>query len=168
MAPPLVLGLIGAWLATGWVATDLLWLRWLGGTLVAVASCVIAALAVQMSRPRVAFENGQVLFYLASGAPIAVPLELVEAFFLGQGPLVLPGARQGDESVNLVARISGRDPSFAEREVKRALGAWCDHYVTMRGTWCEPLTGELIRSLNHRLREVTERARAEAAGEKAR
>jgi hypothetical protein len=46
--------------------------------------------------------------------------------------------------------------------VKPALGAWCDSYVTIRGTWCEPLNGELIRRLNRRLREVTEQTRAAA------
>lgn len=168
MVPPLALGLIGTWLAWGLAAADLAWPRWLGAAFIAVASFMMTGLAAQMRRPRVAFENGHVLFYLRSGAPIAVPVELVEAFFLGQGPLVLPGARQGAETVNLVARISQHDPSFARRDVKAALGAWCDGYVTMRGTWCEPLTGELIRRVNHRLREVTEQARAAAAPTSAR
>jgi hypothetical protein len=69
---------------------------------------------------------------------------------------MIPGAPQEDSTVNLIARISLRNPDFAKREVKPALGWWCDSYVTIRGTWCEPLNGDLIRRLNRRLREVTE------------
>lgn len=160
MVLPLVTALLGAWAGAAAGST---WLRGAGWMLSGVSGLLVLALVLQMLRPRVAFQTGQVLFYLRSGPPIAVPVELVEAFFLGQGPATLPGARQGDATVNLIARISQRDPSFARRDVKPALGAWCDSYVTMRGTWCEPLTGELIRRLNHRLREVTERAGVESA-----
>lgn len=155
MALPLVTGVLGAWAGT---AASSIWLSVLGWALFGLSCLLELSLVTQMLRPRVSFEAGSVLFNLRSGSPIAVPVELVEAFFLGQGPTSLPGARQGDATVNLVARISQRDPSYASREVKPALGAWCEHYVTMRGTWCEPLNGELIRRLNHRLREVSEGA----------
>jgi hypothetical protein len=157
---PLVVAMLGGWLASGLATPDLNWPRWLGAAIVAAGGLLFVSLVVQMRRPRVAYEAGRVSFHLRSGTPIDVPVELVEAFFLGQGPLALPGAPQGDSTVNLVARISQRDPSYAEREVKPALGAWCDSYVTIRGTWCEPLDGELIRRLNRRLREVTEQSRA--------
>lgn len=161
---PLLTAVIGGWIG---VAANSTWLSSAGWVLCGVSSLLVVSLAMQMRRPRVAFESDQVLFHLRSGPPIAVPVELVEAFFLGQGPATLPGTRQGDAIVNLVARISQRDPRFAECEVKPALGAWCDHYVTMRGTWCEPLHGELIRRINHRLREVTERAGVESANGRA-
>jgi hypothetical protein len=38
--------------------------------------------------------------------------------------------------------------------VKPSLGTWCGGYVTIRGTWCEPLQPDLIRRLNRRLKEV--------------
>ena len=132
--------------------------------MIAVGGGLVAALLAQLRQPRIAYADGQVLFHLDHGPPIAVPVELVEAFFLGQGPLMLPGSpASGDATVNLVARISQRDPSYAKREVKPALGAWCDSYVTIRGTWCEPLNGEVIRRLNRRLREVTEERASQTA-----
>jgi hypothetical protein len=86
---------------------------------------------------------------------VAVPREVVEAFFLGQGPSYLPGTPgQRLESVNLVARLSQKAPEWMHVSVKPALGHWCDGYVTIRGTWCEPLTGDVIRRLNARLREL--------------
>jgi hypothetical protein len=62
------------------------------------------------------------------------------------------------ETVNLVARISQKAPQWAKVDVKPALGNWCEGYVTIRGTWCEPLDGEVIRRLNRRLREIREGA----------
>lgn len=161
MVLPLITATLGAWAGVTAETTLLRGAAWLLGGLSAL---LVVSLVMQMLRPRVTFRAGQVLFNLKSGPPIAVPVEMVEAFFLGQGPTTLPGARQGDATVNLVARISQRDPDFAQREVKPALGAWSESYVTMRGTWCEPLNGELIRRLNRRLREVSERPENEAAG----
>ena len=161
MVPPLIAGVLAAWAL---VAVDSTWLRGAGGAVLGGACLVLASLVAQMLRPRVAYQAGQVLFNLRSGPAIAVPVELVEAFFLGQGPLMLPGAPQGGSTTNLVARISQRDVGYAARDVKPALGAWCESYVTMRGTWCEQLDGELIRRLNRRLREVTEQVAAGAAG----
>ncbi len=115
---------------------------------------MIGMLIHQLRRPRVAFRDGRVLFYLRSGSPIAVPAGIVEAFFLGQGPAELPGIAKRPQAVNLVARLSQRHTEWAAREVKPALGKWCEGYVTIRGTWCEPLGTELIRRLNRRLKEV--------------
>lgn len=114
-------------------------------------------LIVQLRRPRIAFQNGEVLFNLRAGKPVAVPVECVEAFFLGQGPANLPNVGgKPKETVNLVARLSQKAPQWAKVAVKPALGAWCEGYVTIRGTWCEPLDGEVIRRLNRRLREIRE------------
>jgi hypothetical protein len=104
----------------------------------------------------VAYANGKVLFYLRAGRPIAVPVEIVEAFFLGQGPAYIPGTvEDSQETVNLVARISQKAEDWQRQEVKPALGRWCEGYVSIRGTWCEPLTNDVIRRLNRRLGEVT-------------
>jgi hypothetical protein len=50
--------------------------------------------------------------------------------------------------------------------VKPAFGNWSEGYVTVRGTWCEPLDSEVVRRLNRRLKEVktkTEQTPAHAA-----
>jgi len=132
----------------------------------AVSLLLIVGLIFQAFRPRVTYHQGHVLFYLKSGRPIAVPSDVVEAFFLGQGPANLPVHITGhDETVNLVARLSQRAPEWEQLETKQALGRWCDSYVTIRGTWCEPLTGEVLRRLNRRLAEVRGQ-KSEGGGER--
>lgn len=156
MLPPLLLVVLGAALTWKELSFDWNWFQWLGVAWCVIGVLLLGVLAAQLRRPRVAYDDGQVLFYLRSGLPLAVPVELVEAFFIGQGPVMIPGAPQHDVSVNLVARLSQRDPNYARREVKPALGAWCDGYVTIRGTWCETINTDLVRRLNRRLREVSE------------
>jgi hypothetical protein len=154
LVPALALTLVGA-LLLGSAASGLV--RGIAWALVALGIALTIGLSGQLRRPRIAFRNGEVLFNLRSGAPVAVPAELVEAFFLGQGPANLPNVDgKPAETVNLVARISQKAPEWAKVEVKPALGNWCEGYVTIRGTWCEPLDGEVIRRLNRRLREIRE------------
>lgn len=153
--PPLFLAAIGAWMMFRWTNQDSVWLLWTGAALAASGVVVTSMLLRQLRRPRIAYRDGEVLFYLRSGSPIATPVSIVEAFFLGQGPAIFTGeARSKRETVNLVARLSQREAEWARREVKPALGNWCDGYVTVRGTWCEPLVPELVRQLNRRLKEV--------------
>jgi len=134
--------------------------------LLGLGAVLMIGLANQLRRPRIAFQDGNVLFNLRAAAPIAVPAEVVEAFFLGQGPAHLPPVGgQPAETVNLIARLSQKSPEWARIDVKPALGNWCEGYVTIRGAWCEPLDGELIRRLNRRLREVHDAARPAAPSE---
>jgi hypothetical protein len=154
--PPTLIFLLGAWVTFAAERPVAQWRWWIGGGLMLVGITLVGAMISQMRRPRIAYGDGKVQFYLRSTAPIAIPVEFVEAFFLGQGPLALPGAPPEGVTVNLVARISQRAPEWSEQEVKPAFGRWSEGYVTIRGTWCEPLNGELIRRLNRRLREVTE------------
>lgn len=160
-AAPLAGAISGLWMAARFAENSGTWMYWLGVVLLGICVALTALMLWQLRVPRVAYRGGEVLFHLRSGPPIAVPVEFVEAFFLGQGPLMVKGSPQGREAVNLVARISLRETDYARRDVKPALGSWCESYVTMRGMWCEPLNGELIRRLNRRLREVSEE-RAEA------
>lgn len=152
--PPAVVALLAAWLAWTRIDSSDRIIPWVCGAVAVSALATIAVLAVHLRRPRIAYENGCVLFYLRSGRPIAVPVGVVEAFFLGQGPASLPGNLQQQETVNLVARISQRATEWSRQEVKPSLGNWCNNYVTIRGTWCEPLGNEVIRRLNRRLKEV--------------
>lgn len=157
--PPLLLGGLGVWMTSGLGG----WGRWLGIGVMLLAAALVAVLLLQLRRPRLAYDDGHVLFFLKSGPPIAVPVNVVEAFFVGQGPSLLPGhSGSGDATINLVARLSQRERQWAHQEVKPALGHWCDGYVTIRGTWCEPLNGELVRRLNRRLHDVTKAGRSEA------
>jgi hypothetical protein len=153
--PPLVVVVIGVWMIVRATDESQDWLMWIGAVLAALGIGTMAMLLRQLRRPRISYRDGEVLFYLQSGAPIAVPVNIVEAFFLGQGPAMFMGSTPSKhETVNLVARLSQREVEWARRDVKPALGNWCDGYVTVRGTWCEPLDGNVIRRLNHRLKEV--------------
>ncbi len=135
---------------------------WLGAGCLGVALMLLLGLVRQMLQPRIAYRDGHVLFYLRAGGPIAVPLEVVEAFFQGQGPAHLPGASQDQtKSVNLIARLAQRETDWQQRDVKAALGNWKEGYITVRGTWCEPITTEVIHRLNQRLSEVKQ---AESVG----
>jgi hypothetical protein len=161
MLPPALVALLGGWLMIRPDPMSNQLLRWIGAAFVIGGGGLVAALLAQLRQPRISYDDGRVLFQLRSGPPLAVPVELVEAFFLGQGPTLLAGRpSKGEATVNLVARLSRREPQWHQRDVKPALGAWSDGYVTIRGTWCEPLDTEVIRRLNRRLGEVNEKRRA--------
>lgn len=152
-------GLLGGLGSLVFFLADPDWLRFLAGAIVSLAVFLMLGLIHQLLRPRVAYRNGQVLFYLKAGSPIEVPVEVVEAFIFGQGLVMLPSwmtTPEEVETVNLIARLSQRATQWRQMETKRALGRWEDSYVVIRGTWCEPLTGDLIRRLNRRLAEATQ------------
>jgi hypothetical protein len=152
MVPAGALEIVGLLLVA--LATTAL-LHSLGGILAALGIVLLIGLSNQFRQSRITFQDGQVLFNLRAGDPVAVPSEIVEAFFLGQGPAHLPPVDGKEpETVNLIARLSQKAPEWAHVEVKPALGKWCESYVTIRGTWCEPLSGDVIRRLNRRLREI--------------
>jgi hypothetical protein len=158
MVPALGLGIIGGLLAR----TDGSAAPVVGWVLLALTAVLVIGLLKQIRQARIAYRDSEVLFHLRSGAPVAVPAEVVEAFFLGQGPANLPPVDgKPAEAVNLVARLSQKAPEWEKIEVKPALGRWCEGYVTIRGMWCEPLTTDVIRRLNRRLREVHEAQRTE-------
>ncbi len=138
--PPLFMAAVGAFFAFGSQPSGGHPWRWIGVVMLFLGLSTVATLVSQLRRPRIAFENDHVLFYLRSGPPIAVPVDVVEAFFAGQGPAHLPGVSKQPQTVNLVARLFQRNTEWAQQVVKPALGNWADGYVTIRGTWCEPLS----------------------------
>ena len=152
MVPVVAIGILGAFMFTsGW--------QMFGGVAVTGAAFALGLLIRQFFLPRIALRGGMVLFYLRAGSPLEVPLHLLEAFFQGQGPTHLPGeSPSATKVVNLVARLSRRETEFHERDVKPALGSWADGYVTIRGTWCEPIDTELIRRLNRRISELSDQS----------
>lgn len=163
--PPAILAVGGGVLAASAWADASGWARGLGLLMLLAGLGIGAMLIWQSLVPRIAYRNGQVLFYLHGNSPIEVPVDIVEAFFLGQGPVQLAGIETKHEATNLVARLSQRHVEWARRDVKRALGNWCEGYVTIRGAWCEPLTSDVIRRLNRRLHEVKQNDAALVAAE---
>lgn len=118
----------------------------------ALGGLVVAA----MSRvPRLAYENGRLLAFVHGATPVRVPIEFVECFLMGQGPSLLPGEKHArTETTTLVIKLSDRAEEWSHRAVDYRLAAWCDSYITLRGTWSEPLDLALVRRLNERLVEV--------------
>ncbi|NOZ40397.1 MAG: hypothetical protein GXP24_09245 [Planctomycetes bacterium] len=138
---------------------------WLGAGCLGFALMLLVGLVRQFFQPRIAYRDASVLFYLKAGGPIVVPVDVVEAFFQGEGPAHLPGASQDQtKSVNLIARLAQRETDWQQRDVKAALGNWAEGYVTMRGTWCEPITMEVIGRLNRRLAQVKAEEQTQTEG----
>ncbi len=132
------------------------WLRAAGGFLLVISLLAIVALAWQIRKPRLAYHDGKLLLWLRSGGPIRIPVEFVECFLLGQAPSLLPGGdKRQTEASALVLRVADRAVDWHRQDVKPQLGKWCEGYITIRGTWCEPLSIPLVNRLNVRLAEVS-------------
>jgi hypothetical protein len=145
-----LLGLALAFLPTFWPA------RVAGGVLAALGGLTVGWLLWLLRPPRLAYCDGQLLLWMRPGDPIRMPIEAAEGFLLGQAPSMLPGKRhRTSESQALVLRIAESAHDWQEQEVQPELGKWCGGYVTIRGTWCEPLSVALVNRLNQRLAEVS-------------
>jgi hypothetical protein len=129
-----------------------IWALFLGSLLVTVLGYVALSLLYQLSLPRLAYANGKLLVYLTSAEPQRVPIEIVELFFIGQGSSLVPTtSAQPSRSVTVVIRLAEAAKEWHARPVKPALGEWREGYIILRGTWCEPVTKELVKGLNERL-----------------
>lgn len=163
-APALPLGGGFALAAAGWLG------GW--GTLAmggGVALCLLGLLGMAnliwwMYVPRLARQGDHMLVYLDGAEPTRVPLEFVECFFLGQGDSQLPKSKGRDtETKNVVVRLAERARDWAHRDVKPALGHWCEGYITISGAWCEPISADGLRLLNKRLSDAHRERSARAA-----
>jgi len=128
----------------------------IGGGLIALVLLLMAIALRAMRRPRLAYEDGFLLVQLGSRQPHRVPITLVECFFLGQGPSLLPpaklaGEKDSPESSTIVVRLAESADAWKHIEVRPSLGLWCDGYITIRGTWCEPINADRMAALNQRL-----------------
>ncbi len=127
----------------------------------ALALSAVLTLARDATRPRIAYRSGYLLVYLGSGRPYEIPIGVVEAFLLGQGPSQLPGPKhERTETRTLIIKLADSATDWEHREIKSSLGRWCGSYVTILGTWCEPLDVNLVRRLNERLAEVSHATQA--------
>lgn len=141
---------------------------------ISVALAYAVGLCVRlMFQPRLRFANECLYVNLRPGPPLQVPIDVVECFFLGQGPALLPqpiGFRKDvDETSTIVVRLAESAEQWKHFDMKPTLGLWCDGYITIRGTWCEPITNDLLKRLNDQLiaahREVRAKATSNAATE---
>lgn len=144
------------------------WTTVVGWCLLLVAGPAATILARQIAVPRLVYADGTLRFYLRGTRPIAVPLDVVEGFLLGQGPAQVPGLLgRGAEASTLVVKLADRATEWERVEVNPRLARWCGHYITIRGAWTEPLSLTLVQRLNARLHEARQRARDEAEAEPA-
>jgi len=131
------------------------WVCGFAALLVLIALARSARLIPLLRQPRLAYHDGELLVYLRPGGPIGVPIDVVECFFLGQAPSLLPGKQhEHTDAAAVVVRLAEAAREWSERQVKPALGKWCASYITIRGTWCEKLDLEKVNGLNRRLVEV--------------
>lgn len=118
--------------------------------------------------PRLAYDAGELLVYMPPFMPARVPIDVVEVFFMGQGDGDLPKlAGRDTETQNIVVRLAESAADWKYRRVAPPYGMWCESYITIRGTWCEPITPELMQHINNRLIEVQRERRAAGRAEEA-
>jgi hypothetical protein len=122
---------------------------------------VVGQMAYAMWQPRIGYCAGKLLVYLDSPTrPTEIPIEVVECFFLGQGGSQLPKLKGREpETQNVIVRLAESAEEWKHRDVRPALGNWCEGYITIRGSWCERITPELMRRMNGSLAEVKAAAR---------
>lgn len=140
------------------------WRGWgcaLGLLMSAVGILVLVLLERQARGPRVAYQDGKLLLFVRFGPPVQVPIELVECFLMGHAPTLLPGEQNAkQQTITLIVRISERAEEWSHVEVHHLLAAWCDSHVTIRGTWCERLSVQVVNQLNQQLAQVQQQRRA--------
>lgn len=138
------------------------WVAWTHVLFTLGAGYLLLALFWLMNQPRLSYQAGKLLVFLGDREPIEVPIDVVEVFFLGQGPSNLPPvAGKEPETQNIIVRLAESAKEWEHRDVKPSLGMWCQSYITIRGAWCEPITKEAMRRLNARLVEVQREQKAQ-------
>lgn len=121
---------------------------------------MVGELLYALRCPRVAYEAGELLVYLEPTRPTRLPVEIVECFFLGMGESDLPALEGAPPKTrNVVIRLAERASEWRTRPVRPQFGHWSDGYITLRGTWCQPLTPQLLKELNHKLAAVQRQQR---------
>ncbi|MCA9188099.1 MAG: hypothetical protein R3E01_05275 [Pirellulaceae bacterium] len=122
-----------------------------------IALIVLAAIAIATAYriamiPRMATDGHLLRLHVLLGRSIDVPLSCVEVFFQGQGPADLRIRDvKGVQTANIIVRIAERASDWQQRSTWHPYAHWCEGYVTIHGTWCEPVTAQLLTELNQRL-----------------
>lgn len=130
---------------------------------------MIGELVYALTRPRIGYEAGELWVFMEPVRPTRVPIDIVEVMFLGQGPSELPKLNGREpETQNVVIRLAEAASEWKHREVRPAIGQWCEGYITIRGAWCERITPELVRQMNQRLSEVKRERKGDGETERPR
>jgi hypothetical protein len=163
---PLLLLVLGLPVALNVLVEAPWYARAIAGLLAVLGALFLNMLVWYGRLPRLAYDGRHLLVFLRTAGPLEVPIEFVECFLLGSGLRRLPG-RSGREVqvVQLGVRLAERATDWAQVEVKPALGKWCGGYITIYGTWCEPLTVELVNKLNARLHAAHREQQARSTAE---
>jgi hypothetical protein len=156
VAIPLLIAAAGlASLGWGWFATWPAWTLVLAG--LAAGSGAIATIAIVRwaQRPRLAYRDGELLVYLGAAEPQRVPIDVVEVFFRGQSDVPIAALQHAyAKTANVIVRLAEAEPQWHRRDIPPAFGKWAEGYIILSGTWCEPITLDLLRQLNGRLAAV--------------
>ncbi len=120
----------------------------------AVALLIGAAAALLTLRPRLRQRGDRLRFQVRWLGAEEAPLEAVEGFLLGTGELPVSVGGKPVEAATLVVKLADAEVELADRPTNRMLAQWCDHYVRVRGVFCEPLSLRLVEGLNARLAEA--------------
>lgn len=124
----------------------------LGGLLLGIALLLAGLLFWRARQPVLARRGDQLLLFLGAAPPIAIPLQIVECFFSGQGEaMVRDRSGKALEASAVILRLAEAAAEWKHRDVQARYAHWCEGYITIRGAWCEPIGPELLRSLNQRL-----------------
>jgi hypothetical protein len=128
---------------------------WVAGAGIAAISLWAVVDTWRQQRARLAYTPGYLIVRLGRGSAERIAIDAVECFLLGRGPAFPAGHRLADrETINLIVRLRQDSDTLRQGEIDRRLGTWCDYEITIRGTWCEPLSVELVTRLNARLAET--------------
>lgn len=120
-----------------------------------MAALLIAAVTATLTlRPRLRQQGDRLRFQVRWLGAEEVPLEAVEGFLLGTGELPVSVGGRPVEAATLVVKLADAELPWADRPTNRMLAQWCDHYVRVRGVFCEPLSVRLVEGLNARLAEA--------------
>jgi hypothetical protein len=126
------------------------------GVILAVLALAYAASSwAYLRRPRLSYDPGSLLLHQGWGRTTALPIEIVECFFMGQAPSMVrgPDGKQA-ETATVVIRLAESAGEWQSGDMPPYLGQWCDGYIIVRGTWCEPIGMELLDRLNRNLAEA--------------
>jgi hypothetical protein len=167
VAIALAIGLVGllfAVLSFGMMQSGSVVAARVSGFMAAIVIVAAAAAGYLGTRPRLAFDGRKLRIHIGTAQPALIPIELIEGFLLGKGPSYLSGKDDyKTETSTLIVRIAERAPEWEKVPTNVRVAAWCGHYVTLRGTWTEPLSVDVVNRLNQRLYEVQQAAKQSAA-----
>jgi hypothetical protein len=146
------------------------WLVVTVSVLLAVGTATTVAVAVESARPRLARRGNQLLVRLAPWQLEAVPLEVLECFFLGSSPVgshpatsacgesktsaeedAAPSDQPTRRRGTLAIRLAERSVVYVQRSASLPWGGWARGTIVVDGLWCEPLSAALVRDLTSRL-----------------